>query len=240
MASIEDFTPLADLPAVTREPPPPVTDLKSLADLPRSPLFTDRFIAITIGADNSREVSKRQPLSALAHLPPPAFDPLARIIIVEAGSIRIPELAAFFPPSVVKRHINGGDDTLLPLRREDSDALLVKWPRLVRQDRATYEDEMRIRSNKCYDVDTFNHWDPLDLAQNHRRHYRWPDYPIRGYDSVFEATEGPDNGVFHAADECVSYIQRTVSGIPTGMCGIAPVGRRFDVCTESEHRVPAR
>jgi len=216
MASIEDLTPLADLPAVTREPPPPVRDLKSLDDLPKSPLFTDRFIAITMGGD-SHEVSKRQPLSALAHLPPPAFDPVARIIIVEVGNPRIPELAAFFPPSVVKRHINGGDDTLLPLRQEGSDAFLVKWPRLVRQDKTTYEDEMRIRSDKCYDVDTFNHWDPTDLAQNHRRHYRWPDYPIRGYDSVFEGTAGPDIGVFHAADECVSYIQRTVSGILTGM-----------------------
>jgi len=227
MASIapapdDDFLPLSDLPATTREPPPPHANLKSLDDLSVSPPFTDRFIAITIGED-SHVVSTRQPLSCLSNLThaPPDLTPIARIVLVELGNPRVPELN-FLPPEVVKRHINGGDDALLPanntLDKSCEAAFLVKWPRLVRQHKIDYEDEMRIRAGKCYDAETFRDWDPLDLAQNHKRHYSWPDYPNRSYGPVFESKVAPDIGVFHAAYECASYFQTKMSGITTGRC----------------------
>jgi len=186
-------------------------------DLSESLPFPNRYLTVDF-TDESCFISSQEKMSEFPPLTDPDANITARIFIVEIGDPDVPALAGVAPPSLLRKHLRGRDDLPMPVSMGRDDIFSVHWPRLVRQEPHTHDDEERIRGNKFWNVETYKGWDPCDLAQNHRRHYPWPDYPNRGYDFLFRGTLGSREGIFHAAHECISFFHTTPSsqGVWTG------------------------
>ncbi|KAK0667557.1 hypothetical protein QBC41DRAFT_137559 [Cercophora samala] len=167
------------------------------------------FLAATI---TNGEVQIGEPcrLSEFPQIRDSTEDASIRLFIIETGgSTQALKLYTKLPFEFIDTHVRQGDDlnALAELHwKANAKAFSVAWFRLVDQIPQRYQDELRIRAKKDFDVDTVEDWDPVDLFMDHRRHYPWPDSPSRPYDLVDGDLNGRSN-LCHAAQERISFFR---------------------------------
>ncbi|KAK3332641.1 cora-like Mg2+ transporter protein-domain-containing protein [Cercophora scortea] len=181
-------------------------------EFPHPRPFESSFIVITSQEPEwGFDISPLLPLPTLASKLSETANSEARLFVIETtgSDDELRGGAAGIPEDFIKAHLEAGDGLQSTMHEGTSTRerfFFATWARLVRQSKERFEDAERIRAKKPYDIETLKSWDPMDLLQNHRRHYKWPEAPSRPYDLVIEDVSGGGcKTLFHAAKECMSF-----------------------------------